>query len=37
LGEEIIARLNPRTGEIEYLEILFASPRLLAGRPVEPS
>lgn len=29
LGDEIIARLNPQTGKIENLEILFFSSRLL--------
>jgi len=29
LGNEVIARLNPVTGEIENLEILFFSTRLL--------
>ncbi|NIR51336.1 DUF2283 domain-containing protein [candidate division KSB1 bacterium] len=29
LGDEIIARFNPKTGEIENLEILFFSTRLL--------
>ena len=29
LGEEVIARINPRTGEVENLEILFFSTRLL--------
>jgi uncharacterized protein YuzE len=29
LGDEIIARLNPHTGKIENLEILFFSSRLL--------
>ncbi len=29
LGNEIIARLNPNTGEVENLEILFFSARLL--------
>ena len=29
LDNEIIARLNPKTGEIENLEILFSSTRLL--------
>jgi uncharacterized protein YuzE len=29
LGDELVARLNPTTGEIENLEILFFSPRLL--------
>ena len=31
LGDEVIARLNPATGEIETLEILFFSTRLLRG------
>ncbi len=29
LGDEVIARLNPATGEIENLEVLFFSTRLL--------
>lgn len=29
LGDDVIARLNPTTGEIENLEILFFSTRLL--------
>lgn len=29
LGNEVVARLNPATGEIENLEILFFSTRLL--------
>ena len=29
LGDEVIATLNPKTGEIENLEILFFSTRLL--------
>jgi uncharacterized protein YuzE len=29
LGDEVIARLNPRTGEIENVEVLFFSARLL--------
>ena len=29
LGDEIIARLNPETGEVEGLEVLFYSTRLL--------
>ncbi len=29
LPDEIIARLNPKTGEVENLEILFFSTRLL--------
>ena len=29
LGDEVVARLNPKSGEIENLEILFFSTRLL--------
>ncbi|MBI3127601.1 MAG: DUF2283 domain-containing protein [Candidatus Tectomicrobia bacterium] len=29
LGDEIVARLNPEAGEVENLEILFFSTRLL--------
>ncbi len=29
LPDEIVARLNPKTGEIENLEVLFFSTRLL--------
>ena len=29
IGEEIVARLNPDTGDVENLEILFFSSRLL--------
>lgn len=29
LGDDVIARLNPDTGEIETLEVLFFSTRLL--------
>ena len=29
LGDDVIARLNPDTGEIESLEVLFFSTRLL--------
>ncbi|MBU4272174.1 MAG: DUF2283 domain-containing protein [Planctomycetes bacterium] len=29
LGDEVIARLNPNTGEVENLEVLFFSTRLL--------
>lgn len=28
LGDDVIARLNPQTGEIENLEVLFFSERL---------
>ncbi|HXF64654.1 MAG TPA: DUF2283 domain-containing protein [Caldilineaceae bacterium] len=31
IGDEVIARLNPETGEVEGLEILFFSTRLLRG------
>ena len=31
VGDEMVARLNPRTGEIENLEVLFFSTRLLRG------
>ena len=29
LGDDVIARLNPDTGEVENLEVLFFSTRLL--------
>jgi uncharacterized protein YuzE len=29
LGDDVIARMNPTTGEIENLEVLFFSTRLL--------
>ena len=35
LGDEIIARLNPKTGEIENFEVLFFSTRLLRGELFE--
>ena len=35
LGEEVVARLNPKTGEIENLEILFFSTRLLRNNLFE--
>ena len=31
LGDEVVARLNPETGEIENMEVLFFSTRLLRG------
>jgi uncharacterized protein YuzE len=37
LGDEVIARLNPQTGEIENLEILFFSTRLLRSDILELS
>ncbi len=35
LGDEVIARLNPETGEIDNLEVLFFSTRLLRGELFE--
>jgi uncharacterized protein YuzE len=35
LGDEVIARLNPNTGEIESLEVLFFSTRLLRNDVLE--
>jgi len=35
LGDEVIARLNPKTGEVENLEILFFSTRLLRSDLLE--
>jgi hypothetical protein len=29
LGDDVIARLNPKTGDVENLEVLFFSTRLL--------
>ena len=29
LGDDVIARLNPKTGEVENLEVMFFSTRLL--------
>jgi uncharacterized protein YuzE len=31
LGDDVVARLNPSTGEIENLEVMFFSARLLRG------
>jgi uncharacterized protein YuzE len=31
LGDEVVARLSPTTGDIEGLEVLFFSTRLLRG------
>jgi uncharacterized protein YuzE len=31
LGDEVIVRLNPTTGEVENVEVLFFSTRLLRG------
>jgi len=35
IGEEIIARLHPKTCEVENLEILFFSTRLLRSNTLE--
>jgi uncharacterized protein YuzE len=35
LGNEVVARLNPRTGEIENLELLFFSTRLWGDEALE--
>ena len=35
LGDEIIARLNPDSGEVENLEVLFFSTRLLRSNLFE--
>ncbi|MBI2322090.1 MAG: DUF2283 domain-containing protein [Chloroflexi bacterium] len=31
LGDDVVARIHPQTGEIENLEVLFFSTRLLRG------
>jgi uncharacterized protein YuzE len=35
LGDEVVARLNPRTGDVENLEVLFFSTRLLRHNLLE--
>jgi hypothetical protein len=35
LGDDLIARLNPTTGEVENLEVLFFSTRLLRSELFE--
>lgn len=35
LSDEVIARLNPDTGEVENLEVLFFSTRLLRSETLE--
>lgn len=35
LGDDVVARLNPETGEVENLEILFFSTRLLRNDMLE--
>ena len=35
IGDEVIARLNPKTNEVENLEVLFFSTRLLRNELFE--
>jgi uncharacterized protein YuzE len=35
LGDEVVARINPRTHEVESLEVLFFSTRLLRNDTFE--
>ena len=35
LGDDVVARLNPQTGEVENLEVLFFSTRLLRSELLE--
>ena len=35
LGDGVIARINPETGEVESLEVLFFSTGLLRSEPFE--
>jgi uncharacterized protein YuzE len=35
IGDEIVARLNPQSGEVENLEILFFSKRLEDKSPLQ--
>ena len=35
LGDEVIARINPKTNEVENLEVLFFSTRLLRNELFE--
>ena len=35
LGDEVVARLNPKTGDIENVEVLFFSTRLLEKKLLE--
>jgi uncharacterized protein YuzE len=35
LGDDVVARLNPKTGEVENLEVLFFSTRLLRSDLLE--
>ena len=35
LGDDVVARLNPKTGEVENIEVLFFSTRLLGSDLLE--
>ena len=35
MGDDVVARLNPRTGEVENLEVMFFSTRLLRSELFE--
>ena len=35
IGDEVVVRLNPDTGAVEHIEILFFSTRLLRGDRLE--
>ena len=35
LGDDVVARLNPKTGEVENIEVLFFSTRLLRSELLE--
>jgi len=35
LGDDVVVRVNPTTGEVESLEVLFFSTRLLRGEQIE--
>jgi len=35
LGDDVVARLNPETGDVENLEVLFFSTRLLGTNLLE--
>ena len=35
LGDDVVARLNPKTGEVESVEVLFFSTRLLRSNLFE--
>ena len=37
LGDEVVARLNPTTGEVESVEVMFFSTRTAAEQPFRTS